>query len=281
MHRAVLLLLLAAALVSCGGDSDGERDRTLQYVAMGDSFTAAPRLPETSTDGCLRSDQNYPHLVTEARDDLRLLDVSCGGATTADVLQSQVSMDDRVHPPQIDALSAGTDVVTVGLGANDSGLAWAALYQCVQLAARDRDGAPCDRANRDLAARVDQVHKNVADILDDIARRAPDATILLVGYPRLLPETRGCPDVLPIAKGDQEFIRRMVEMLDDAMRSAAERAEVEFVDVYAASEGHDMCSDEPWVNGAKEDPDTEASPYHPQPAHQRAVADLVLDALAG
>lgn len=279
VRRIALLLLVATTLVACGDDPGKDADDATRYVAMGDSFTAAPFLPESSTDGCFRSDSNYPHLVAEGRDDLELLDVSCGGATTADVLQSQKTQDGAFHPPQIDALSAGTDLVTVGLGANDSDLAWAALYQCVRLAAKDDAGAPCDRANSDLTARIEQVRKSVAEILDDIVRRAPDARVLLVGYPRLLPETGGCPDVLPVATGDQDFIRRMAAMLDEAMGAAAEAAEVEYVDVYAASEGHDMCSDDPWVNGAEADPDTEAAAYHPQPAHQQAVADLVLDAL--
>ena len=36
------------------------------YVALGDSFTAAPGIPETDgSDGCLRSSHNYPSLVAE------------------------------------------------------------------------------------------------------------------------------------------------------------------------------------------------------------------------
>ena len=39
---------------------------TFSYVALGDSFTAAPGIPETDgSDGCLRSSRNYPSLVAE------------------------------------------------------------------------------------------------------------------------------------------------------------------------------------------------------------------------
>ena len=45
------------------------------------------------------------------------------------------------------------------------------------------------------------------------------------------------------------------------------------------SRGHDVCSDDPWVNGAVTQP-TRALAYHPFAVEQQAVADLVRDALA-
>ena len=44
----------------------------------------------------------------------------------------------------------------------------------------------------------------------------------------------------------------------------------------AASEGHDICSDDPWINGRRKDRRTKAAPYHPMPAEQAAVAELIL-----
>ena len=38
------------------------------------------------------------------------------------------------------------------------------------------------------------------------------------------------------------------------MRGAAKRTGAEFVDLFAASDGHDICSDDPWVNGTKTEP---------------------------
>ena len=59
------------------------------------------------------------------------------------------------------------------------------------------------------------------------------------------------------------------------MRGAAKQTGAEFVDMYAASDGHDICSDDPWVNGRKTEPGT-ALAYHPLAVEQQAVADLVL-----
>jgi len=39
-----------------------------------------------------------------------------------------------------------------------------------------------------------------------------------------------------------------------------------------------MCSDEPWVNDVTDGPEG-AYPFHPMPAHQRAVTDLIMEML--
>src|SRR5689334_16227215 len=59
------------------------------YVALGDSYTAGPRIPgqHAKPAGCDRSDRNYPALVAAelglAGAEFR--DMSCSGATTGDL----------------------------------------------------------------------------------------------------------------------------------------------------------------------------------------------------
>lgn len=65
--------------------------RTVDYVALGDSYAAAPGVPEQTDAACGRSSANYPSLVAASRG-ARLKDVSCSGATTAD------SPSDRAMP---------------------------------------------------------------------------------------------------------------------------------------------------------------------------------------
>lgn len=70
------------------------------------------------------------------------------------------------------------------------------------------------------------------------------------------PDTGTCPDLLPLAIG------------------------AEYVDVWTASAGHDICADDPWVNRQLTDQDADAGlRYHPLAAEQRAVAGLILDML--
>ena len=66
--------------------------------------------------------------------------------------------------------------------------------------------------------------------------------------------------------------------LNLALSAAAEQEDVTYVDVAAASEGHDICSDDPWIAGA-EVPDRSTSPWHPYAEESDAVADLVVAAV--
>ena len=76
-----------------------------------------------------------------------------------------------------------------------------------------------------------------------------------------------------------EITRDEVAHLADLAR-AAERTDTTYVDVWRASAGHDVCADEPWVNG-QQGVQGGAIPFHPLPAGQRAVADLVVEAVEG
>ena len=109
--------------------------------------------------------------------------------------------------------------------------------------------------------------------------RAPQARVVLVGYPQLVPAEGSCPDLLPLAEGDLPFARTVNRGLADALENAAEAAEVEYVDTFALSRGHDICADEPWVNGQVNDPER-ALAFHPFAAGQEAVADELLRLLA-
>ena len=276
LHLFAALALAVGVLAGCDDDDPGADDDLIDYVALGDSFTATG-LPEAEGD-CKRSSQNYPHLIAEADPRIRLVDVSCGGASTADMTRPQ-EFRGNVQPPQLDALGEDVDLVTVSLGGNDYDVYWRFLYRCVQLAATDRDGAPCRRADHGHVERwMDRIRDNLVGVLDEIGVRAPHARVIFVSYPRLLPDHGSCPRRVPVAKGDVDYVRDMHALLVQAQRDAAETAGVDFVDVYTPSEGHDVCSAHPWVNDVTDGPQG-AYNFHPMPAHQRAVADLVLQML--
>ena len=264
------------------GPSDAGAPAFERYVALGDSYTAAPYVPQTSlADGCLRSDGNYPAILAQRLGVATLVDVSCSGATTNDLVEPQRVYEDHTVHPQLDALTPATDLVTVGLGGNDEELFQTFVGVCTSVAG-DLSGSPCTeqlvQQGVDLDVSVDQVRENLVGALEAVQERAPDATVVLVGYPHIVPVRDGCT-ALPLAEGDLDLAREMTVELDRAMAAAADEAGVLYAATRPATRGHDICGEEPWVNGAARDR-SRALEYHPFAEGQRAVADVVARVLS-
>ena len=275
----------AASGAAAGGSG------TYQYVAMGDSYTAAQGVPRTDWNGgCLQSERNYPTLIAarlaeQDLGDIDLVDVSCSGAATLHMRRERDAGGTKVHPPQYDALSPETDLVTVSIGYNDFRIFHTLFGRCVALAEKDPQGSPCrDRLVRPtgfdyLDKRVTVVGKRVARVVAGIHQRAPEAQVLVLSYPHLVPETGTCPLRIPLAPGDYPYVRSVNEHMAAVLRTAAERVDgAEFVDVTTASEGHDACSANPWMGGISP-MSSRGVAFHPFAGEQRAVARLVLTAL--
>lgn len=237
---------------------------------MGDSYTAGPGLPplDQQSGACLRSTANYPAVVAE-KFDADLSDVSCSGADS-----KQISTDANRYPAQIDAVTADTDLVTLTLGANDGGLFTQMISAC---AVGDQNAATCERfATDQLPGLLDQTEQGVRSSLELITKKAPDATVVLVGY---LPLTRegACAEMnlserlMPLAQQAQDGI-------EDAQRRAAKDTGVEFVSMMDIGAGHDPCGKEPWTNGLVREP-ADGILAHPNKTGMRATADAVTAAL--
>ena len=261
------------------GACDDEQDPIRTYVSLGDSFTSGAGLPESTSPVCQRSRLAYPTLVAKKLD-ARLEDASCGGALTANITAPQVVRDVTV-PPQLDAVARSTDLVTVGLGYNDQGWFGSFLFDCTARAPVDPAGHPCEDAppiGPDPEAIARSLGEQIAVTLEGIQKKAPDARVLLVGYPQLVPASGTCPE-LPLAVGDYPYVRSMMELLDDELRRAADSAGVTYVDVLEQARATTSApGGDAWVNGNASPPGV-ATIYHPFARGQRAVADLVLAAL--
>ena len=252
--------------------------RVRRYVALGDSYTAAPLVPPTDTSTvCLRSRVNYPALVARQLPGARLTDVSCGGATTADMWVRQRGHGGSV-PPQLAALRRGTDLVTIGIGGNNDNLFGTTLARCTQLRASDPAGSPCaDEFGDALVPVLSRIRQHVARVVRGVRARAPHARVLVVGYPQIVPASGTCPD-LPLATGDYRYARRVNEGLARAVGRAAHDAHATYVDLWGPSRDHDICARDPWINGRVTSA-ARALAYHPLAVEQEHVAGLVLDAL--
>lgn len=255
------------------------------YVALGDSYTAGPGIPNQAPDagGCGRSDHNYPHLVAAALAVTRFTDVSCGGATTAHMTEPQPFPGPLPNPPQLDALSADVDLVTLGIGGNDIGFA-EIIVTCASRSLLLPITAPCQahytRHGDELGARIEATAPKVAAVLSAIRERAPAARIVVVGYPVILPaDGPGCWPLVPIAAGDVAWLRTVQQRLNAMLAEQAAAAGAVFVDTYTSSVGHDVCRlpGRKWVEGFV--PTSPASPVHPNARGMANSAEQVLAAL--
>lgn len=257
------------------------------YAALGDSYTAAPFVPVTDlAEGCLRSNGNYPALLAAELGIEDVRDVSCSAAETGDVeAPQQVAGGQGTVAPQLRAVTRGTDLVTVGLGGNDEDL-FATLVGCVGGFGPAAPGAtatptpgPCLGSDVSApTAAIDRTGERVEAVLEAVGAKAPEAEVVLVGYPRLLGDAGGCRQ-FPIDASDVPAAQQLEEALRDALAGAARRAGVDFVDTYALSAGHEICSDDPWVNGRRTD-QSRALAFHPFAEGQQAVADALAEEVA-
>ena len=259
------------------GDLVTHRSATVdRYVAIGDSYTAGSGIAPSDGSACLRSDRSYPHRVAE-RFGAHLDDASCGGATTANVDGVQPT-GTGPNPPQLSDVNPRTDLVTISLGVNDAGFD-ALLTRCLRVAQDDPYGSPCrdsfrtaDGGNQVLDL-IPRVGDRVERVIRLVRHAGPNAQIVVVGYPQLVPKTGVC-DALPFAPGDYSYLAEYLVDLDHAIRAAAKRTGADYVDLLSASAGHDICAgDEAWVLGALASPRTML--FHPFANEQRAVAALV------
>ena len=244
------------------------------YVALGDSFTAGPGLADLRTGGelCLRSDHNWPSLVARRLDARSFTDVSCAGATTHDVLQTGSGLAEA--RPQLAAVRTDTNLVTVGIGGNDGNLFASLISACT-----GGHGA-CAPFSRDSAPTIlRQTIGDIATVLHDVRARAPKATVLLVGYLRIMPDSGTCP-AIGIPAADAAAVAATEAALDQALAGAAREAGVPYVSMRRASRGHDACAGaRAWTNGRTVQ-DADGIAFHPRLAGMKAVARAVEAELA-
>ena len=256
-----------------------------EYVALGDSYVAGPGIPRQNglPLGCARSDNDYPSIVRSSLHPERFRDVSCSGATTANLAGAQ-QVAGGTNPAQLDALTTRTDLVTLGIGGNDIGFGQI-IVSCGKLSSSQPLGAACRDHYRQggvdgLSARINATAPKVDAVLATIRKRAPHAKVLLVGYPTILPDTGpGCYPVVPFSPGAVAWLRETEKALNAMLAERADHGGTEFVDTYTRSIGHDVCQlpGRKWVEGLV--PTSPAAPAHPNALGLRSSAAAVLAAV--
>jgi len=277
---AASLAALATAVGLAAGAAPAQADEPLDYVALGDSFSAGSGVwpPDLRAPAaCARSTANYPNVIADTIG-ADLTDVTCGGAQTTDFYESQSSG----VAPQLDALTSETDLVTLTIGGNDNNTFIGALLRCAAAGSiTGGRGNPCeDIYGGSFERRVEQTtYPRVRQALLDIQATAPQAKVAILGYPWILPAETGCFKSMPIARGDVPYLRSLQTTLNNVLQRAAAETGAVYVDFSQVSEGHDACQPtgtrwiEPLIYG------TQLIPVHPNRLGYQQMANQTLATL--
>jgi len=288
VNRFLLTISLAliAPLLLAPVASAAPEPAVRSYVALGDSYTAGPFIPRQTGNppGCLRSNRNYPSLVAQTLGVPDFRDVSCSAATTEDLAGAQQT-NLGTNPPQLDALDADVDLVSLGIGGNDTGFG-EILNECARRSSARPFGSACKDfytagGQDQLAERIDAAAPKIAASLAAIEERSPAARVLLVGYPAILPdEGPGCFPVVPFSAGDVAYLRETEKRLNAMLEGEAARADADYVDTYTPTIGHDACQPpgRKWIEGFA--PTSPAAPVHPNALGMTGIAVAVGEELA-
>lgn len=267
---ALLYPLLATSAAFSQNTSAATLAQGSKYVALGSSFAAGPGIA-TQLGTCGRSDNNYSHIVAAALN-LALTDVSCNGATTANILDTPQGE----AAPQIDAVSSDTALVTVTIGGNDIRYT-SSTFACAGKAAAEHCTANLDQPG--IKEAVDRLPVELGAMLDAVKAKAPQAKIVFVTYPRIFPaDAINCAE-LALSSNDTIYLAALGQRLEEAFVSATSSRQSLIADSYVLAEGHGPCSTgERWVNG--DNVANSGIRFHPTAEGHIEMARLVLAALA-
>jgi lysophospholipase L1-like esterase len=293
---ALIVLTCTLALAGCGGsDSKVDGDSVaaakkswagVNYIAMGDSYTAAPQLPKQTTQstprGCGQSDSNYPHVIGKFVKAKTFVDRSCSGATVTNLYTPQRVRGGSNYPQGID-LKPATQLVTLGIGANDIPLTQLLSY-CVAEASPE---SPCDAASavQQAGGSFEEafvaLEKILPDVFSGIKAKSPKAVVVVVGYPKILPEDdESCVEKTHISVESMAYVDQQLQKLNAVLKKAATDNGQYFVDTYGPSVGHDACqpANKRWIEPIQALNDVD--PFHPNSTGENNFALLAMAQLA-
>lgn len=254
---------------------------TSPYVAMGDSYSSAagvnPLVP-TAPPACSRSMLNYAHDIAAALSVSSFTDITCSGAKTSDFFTSQTTG----QPAQLTALNRRTRFVTMTIGGNDENVFVNSFFGCVQLSITTGDitGDPCKQQYGDTFVNLirTQTYQHLVTTLRAVRAKAPNATVVILGYPQILPEQGqlACYPSMPVSMGDVPWLHNEQEVLNNVVYRAAVRTGVHFINMGPSSRNHNACEppNQRWIEPATNP--INAFPVHPNATGEAAMAQQTL-----
>jgi lysophospholipase L1-like esterase len=226
------------------------------YVALGDSYASGvgTRTYYNDGSGCDRSPEAYGPLIAAARG-YALSFEACSGATTGNVISSQLG-----------PLNATTSLVTVTIGGNDAGFS-TVITDCAAFY------FPCQSA---INTADSYIQNQLPAVLDttygDIRSHAPNAYVVVLGYPRLFTASGATCNVDALTSSHEQELNQTADLLDGVVSARASAHGFTYVDPRTAFANHEICSSSEWLNGLSW-PVSES--FHPNVSGQADFASLI------
>ena len=259
LSRLVTMLVALVGLVVVGAvPAVAESNpNAIEYVALGDSY-AAGQGGGSYLNNCLESPNGYPY-VLDPKMRIRLqTNAACTGLSAEEVGSKLSELDED------------TELVTVTVGAADLNLS------DVLVACTTGTREACLLAIGTAIGLLDDVGDSLTDLYAAVDAEAPNALIVVTGYPYLFEILPGDPSAnLKVQINDA------IELLNTTIQqavAAADRApdvNIIYVDVREEFAGHGIGSEEPFIN-SESDP---IGAYHPNAAGYRAYAKAIFAAV--
>jgi lysophospholipase L1-like esterase len=248
---AALSLVLTAAPASAA----------VNYVAMGDSYSSGLGAGNYSGGSCDRSSHAYAQLWANANAPASFAFVACSGANTTDVINNQLS-----------ALSSATTLVSITIGGNDVGFS-NVMITCVLGSTSDCVNA----VNQAEAQARSQLPGALSTLFGDISARAPNARVVVMGYPEFydLSRSSGC---IGLSTTDRTALDGGADVLDSVIQTAAGRAGFAYAEIRGAFAGHEICDSSSWLHSV--DWFNLGDSYHPTASGQSGAYYPVFSAAA-
>lgn len=274
----------------------GPQRSDVEIVVIGDSTAAgvgnAPLADPSEADvACQQSKDAYPEVLQSATG-WPVENLACASATISQGLLGEQPRRPVTPPPQVGVLKTINTlrVVIVSIGANDIG--WADFVKYCYGLPRCDDQA----SERLIMRRLDMFRLQYAQLLQQLRDLPTSPAVIVTGYYSPFGDSFDCPALAdPLApvqpppgygfaadpeRGDQatttrqkvDPLRSVMAQLNSVLTEGA--TAFGFTSVLPSFEGHELCRDQPWVQGLQ-DP----YPFHPNAAGELAIAAALLPRL--
>ena len=282
--RAAALLLVAAVLAAVGlavaratrSTPDPAPQVLDTVVLLGDSYSSGNGAG-AYVDACSRTPLSAGRRYA-AQVGASVVDVSCSGAVTADLLTGR----GEGRPAQADAVDADADVVVLTMGGNDVGFG-SLVVQCFLLRSGTAQGGCADVVQR-AEDRLPAVRADLTRGLTAIRERMrPDAVLVLRSYPFLAPDRplvqQGGYDANRAVRALGRAGTAMQEQVVESVRSSGPGRDRTYLDrsaetVFAGHEpGLPAAAGTSWFIGFGTRGARQGEVFHPSPEGWRAWGD--------